>query len=316
MSSPKTSVSSGQVKQTQQELLTGLQQTPKTISSKYFYDARGCELFDRICELPEYYPMRTELGIMESAAGDMAHCIGENAVLIEYGSGASIKTRLLLKALREAAAYVPLDIASEHLQETADSLRQQFPGLQVIPIQADFTQPIELPPTIPSGRRVVYFPGSTIGNLTPLDAVELLRRVAAMCPAGGLLLGIDLVKDTPTLEAAYNDAAGVTAEFNLNALRHINRVALSDFDLAAFRHRAIYNAERQRIEMHLDAVEDTQATIGGVAVAIAAGESICTELSHKYDLDTFPDLAAAAGMRVDKVWTDREKRFAVVWLQS
>lgn len=300
----------------QQEVLAGLQQSPKTISSKYFYDARGCELFDRICELPEYYPTRTELGIMESAAGDMAQCIGNEVVLIEYGSGASIKTRLLLESLGEVAAYVPLDIASEHLQETADALRRQFPGLRVIPHQADFTQPIQLPDSVPGGRRVVYFPGSTIGNLRPLDAVELLHRAAVLCPHGGMLLGIDLEKDTATLEAAYNDEAGVTAEFNLNALRHINREAGADFELEAFQHRATYNADKQRIEMHLDAVCDTTVTIGHVTISFREGESIRTELSHKYDLDTFPQLARAAGMRVEKVWTDPRKWFAVVWLAS
>ena len=301
---------------TQREVLESLQASPRTISSKYFYDARGCELFDAICELPEYYPTRTELGIMERNAGEMADRIGRGAVVVEYGSGASVKPRLLLDALESPRAYLPLDIASEHLQEAAAELRMRYPDLEVIPVQGDFTQAIALPKQMPSGRRIVYFPGSTIGNLRPHDAISLLRRVVEMCPGGGMLLGLDLVKDKRVLEAAYNDEDGVTAEFNVNALAHLNRQVGADFQTDVFRHRAFFNERQKRIEMHVVAASDTSVNISGTTVHSECGESIRTELSHKYELESFPQMAEQAGMRVKDVWTDDKDWFAVVWLET
>lgn len=296
------------------EVLHGLSRERKTISSKYFYDARGCTLFNEICELPEYYPTRAELGIMQDRVAEMAAAIGPGAVVVEYGSGSSTKTRLLLDALESPRAYVPLDIASDHLQETAAELEGQYPHLDVLPVQADFTREVNLPGEIPAGRRAVYFPGSTIGNLRPHAATELLRQTSRIAPDGGMLLGIDLVKDVKVLEAAYNDARGVTAAFNLNLLERFNRELDATFDLDQFRHHAFFNREHLRIEMHLVSLRDQDVEVAGEVISLRTDETIRTELSHKYDLDLFGEMAVQADLEVAATWTDAKKWFAVVWL--
>ena len=300
------------------ELLAGLRREEKTISPKYFYDERGSQLFDRITQLPEYYPTRTELGIMRDRIDEIAAVVGERASLIEFGSGSSTKIRILLDHLQSLAAYVPVDISDEHLLAAAERLRQDYcPDIEILPIVADFTQVFELPiPTVPPVRNVVYFPGSTIGNFAPAAALDLLRIMHHESRAGGaLLIGVDLQKDRATLERAYNDAQGVTAQFNRNILRHINREYGANFNLDAFRHRAEYNAEQGRIEMRLDALSDMRIRLGGEEIAIAEGEAILTEYSYKYTLDSFAALAQEAGFEVSRVWTDADNLFSVQYCE-
>ena len=297
------------------EILSGLRSPQKSISPKYFYDERGSRLFDQICQLPEYYPTRTEIGIMEEFAGEMADCIGPHASLIEFGSGSSLKIRILLRHTDRLAAYVPVDISREHLVASAEATAKEFPAIEVLPVAADFTRPFSLPnPKTMPVRNIVYFPGSTIGNFSPEGALELLGVMFHEAgQGGGLLIGIDLQKESATLERAYNDASGVTAEFNLNVLRRLNREFGATFDLAAFRHRAIYNEIDGRIEMYLVSLRDQSFRVAGQAFEIARGESILTEHSHKYTLDGFAAMAAAAGFRLEQHWTDRDRLFAVCY---
>jgi dimethylhistidine N-methyltransferase len=296
------------------DALGGLRDTPKRLSSKYFYDQRGSQLFDRICQLEEYYPTRCELSIMDEFAGEMGQQIGAGAMLVEFGSGSSVKTRYLLDSLPEPIAYVPIDISGEHLRQASRRLAEDYPRIEVLPVCADFTRRFSLP----AARRrpthaAVYFPGSTIGNFVPARAVELLRRIADVCGhGGGLLIGIDLKKDVATIEAAYNDAAGVTAQFNLNLLARINRELDADFDLDQFAHRAWYNREMGRIEMHLQSRCAQVVTIGGELIEFVRGETICTEYSHKYAIDEFAALAATAGLKYRRHWSDMRGYFAVV----
>lgn len=294
----------------------GLRQPRKTLPCKYFYDAEGSRLFDRICELDEYYPTRTELGIMRDHAPEMARRIGPRCVLIEPGSGSSLKTRLLLDELQRPVAYVPVDISEEHLRASADALDADYPDLRVIPVCADFTSPFELPPICgePS-RRVVYFPGSTIGNFHPAAAGALLTRLTRLVGAeGGVLIGIDLKKDMAVLERAYNDAEGVTAAFNLNLLARINRELDGDFDLEQFAHRAFYDREHGRIEMHLESLKRQTIRVAGESFRLNQGETIRTECSYKYDLAAFTDLARTAGLQPLQRWTDSRQYFAVLYL--
>ena len=295
------------------EILDGLGQPVKQISPKFFYDDAGSKLFDAITELPEYYPTNTELGIMRDNIGEIAALVGEQASLIEFGSGSSRKTRTLLGALPRLAAYVPVDISSDHLMETAEKVKDEFPHIQVLPVVADFTQAFQLPsPDVMPVKNIVYFPGSTIGNFSSADAAELMRVMHQEAGENGaLLIGVDLQKDTTILEHAYNDSAGVTAKFNLNVLRRINREFGGTFDLAGFSHRAVYNEDKGRIEMYLDSVRDQSVQLGGTTFEFAEGESINTELSHKYTLEGFAAMADAAGFRVGKVWMDAEKLFSV-----
>ncbi|MDJ0751536.1 MAG: L-histidine N(alpha)-methyltransferase [Woeseiaceae bacterium] len=299
------------------ELIDGLGQPLKTISPKYFYDERGSQLFERITELPEYYLTRTELSIMDRHIGEMASLIGPKASLIEFGSGSSQKIRILLAHLVDLAAYVPVDISREHLVVSADALAADYPGIEVLPVAADFTQPFELPnPAIMPVRNIVYFPGSTIGNFSPVAALGLLEVMHHEAgTGGGLLIGIDLRKDRETLERAYNDASGVTAEFNLNVLTHLNRVFGADFDRRAFRHLAEYNERDGRIEMYLVSEKDQTVSIGNTTVSIAVGERILTEHSHKYDLQDFAALAVGVGFRPVRHWTDANERFAVCFFE-
>lgn len=297
------------------DVLAGLARRPRRLPCKYFYDQRGSALFDRICQLEEYYPTRTELGIMRRSAGDMADAIGPRACLIELGSGSSRKTRLLLDRLPDLAAYVPLDISREHLQHTALDLSRAYPRLTITPVCADFTSPVSLPRSLPQHcRRVVYFPGSTIGNFRTREARRLLVRMARMAqPGGGLLIGVDLVKEQRRLEAAYNDAEGVTAAFNLNLLARVNRELTGTFDLSSFRHVAIYNDHRQRIEMRLVSTRRQTVHVGNECFDFDRDEAICTEYSHKYTIDRFAALATPAGWRLRQFWTDPRRWFAVMY---
>ncbi len=296
------------------DVVAGLQKRPRSLPCKYFYDQRGSELFDRICHLDEYYLTRTELAIMDRYAGEMGQQIGSGAVLVEYGSGSSVKTRYLLDGLPNAVAYVPVDISGEHLQQTARELSQDYPQLEVLPVCADFTLPFALPaPTRAATHTAVYFPGSTIGNFLPEQAAALLRQIAALCGQhGGLLIGIDLKKDVAILEAAYNDAAGVTAQFNLNLLRRINHELDGQFEIRNFAHRAAYNAVHGRIEMHLVSRQQQIVRIGEQSLTFAEGETICTEYSHKYSVEQFAEIAASAGLELHRQWTDADQNVAVL----
>lgn len=294
------------------DVLAGLARVPRSLPCKYFYDERGSALFDRICELPEYYPTRTELAILRAEIDAIAAAIGPGAVLIEYGSGSSIKTRLLLDALPQLAAYVPVDISREHLLRCADRLARDYPKVPIVPAVADFTRPFALPQH-PPGRRVVYFSGSTIGNFAPTQARQLLRLIARQAEA--LLIGVDLHKDTAILEPAYDDAQGVTAAFNLNLLARINRELGGTFDLASWQHRAFYDERHGRIEMHLVSLRTQRVCVGGVTLWFSEGETICTEHSHKYSLPGFADLCRRAGLDVTRVWTDPAGLFSVQFAQ-
>lgn len=295
------------------ELLEGLRQVPKTISPKYFYDDAGSKLFDRICELPEYYPTRTELKIMLDNMDEIVALVGEQASLIEFGSGSSYKTRVLLESLRNLAAYVPVDISGDYLLDVAAGLRGDFPDLEVLPIAADFTQSFNLPsPKTMPVKNVVYFPGSTIGNFSPESAHDLMRVMHHEAGENGaLLIGVDLQKDEDVLHRAYNDGQGVTAEFNLNVLRRLNSEFFATFDVSKFAHRAIYNPVAGRIEMYLDSLVGQSAFVDEEQFEFAKGESILTEHSHKYTLDGFAEMAERAGFRVERVWVDADALFSV-----
>ena len=299
------------------EVQAALAAVPSRLPTKYLYDRRGSELFDTLCELPEYYPTRTELAIMRRSARQMAKRIGPQACLIELGSGSSIKTRDLIAALDQPAAYIPVDISRDHLMHSAGGLSRHFPELEVTPLCADFLQPLWLPSSErirASRRKVVYFPGSTIGNLEPLEADALLQSLAQMTgQGGGLLIGIDLQKDIATIERAYDDAAGVTAEFNLNLLHHINRRLGCRIPAHAFRHAAVYDQTHHRIEMRLVAEKPVEFQIGNRRYGFAAGEWIVTEYSHKYDPIDFAARAARAGWSAVSTWTDPDQRFAVLY---
>jgi len=298
-----------------QEILAGLRQPQKTISSKFFYDEKGSRLFDQICELPEYYLTRTELGILREHVVEMADRIGPKASLIEFGSGSSLKIRILLEYLDQLSVYVPVDISHDYLVMAAEEIVRDFPGIEVLPVAADFTYPFDLPdPLITPVRNVVYFPGSTIGNFSHTAASQLLRVMHHEAGENGaLLIGIDLQKDSDIVEAAYNDSAGVTAEFNLNVLRRINREFDADFELDNFHHRANYSEEFGRIEMYLVSSCEQIATIAGREFAIAAGESILTEHSHKYTIEGFVAMATRAGFRLKKHWSDSGEMFSVMY---
>ncbi len=298
------------------ELIDGLRQPEKMISPKYFYDERGSRLFEEITRLPEYYPTETEFGIMRDNIGEIAGLVGKQASLIEFGSGSSLKTRVLLGHLDELAAYVPVDISEDHLLESAKQIREEFPDLDVLPVIADFTQPFQLPsPKVMPVRNIVYFPGSTIGNFTRDAAHELLLVMYQEAGAGGaLLIGVDLQKDPAIIERAYNDSAGVTAEFNRNMLRHLNREFGADFDLDAFAHSAEYNEAEGRVEIRLVSEQDQEFTLADESFSIDRDEAILTEYSHKYTLDGFAAMAEAAGFRVERVWMDDERLFSVQYL--
>ena len=295
------------------EVLEGLRRDPKTLSPKFFYDERGSQLFERITELPEYYLTRAELSIMRANIDEIARLIGPEASLIEFGSGSSMKTRILLEHLDRLAAYVPVDISTEHLVAAAEALAAEFPHIEVLPLAVDFTRPFDLPqPKVTPLRNIVYFPGSTIGNFMPSAAQALLEVMYHEAREdGALLIGVDLEKDPAILERAYNDSAGVTAEFNLNVLRRLNNELDANFDLEKFRHMALYHETPGRIEMHLVSTAAQAVTIAGEIFHFEEGESIRTECSHKYTLDEFRAMAERAGFAVDRVWMDGERLFSV-----
>ncbi|MDQ2972767.1 MAG: L-histidine N(alpha)-methyltransferase, partial [Pseudomonadota bacterium] len=295
------------------DVLAGLRRAPKRLPSKYFYDARGSQLFERICEQPEYTLMRDELAIMRARADEIAAVVGPDALVVEYGSGSGLKTRLLLEHLRTPVAYVPVEISRSALTASVQALRRDFPGIEMLPVCADFTRSVALPrPARRARRTLVYFPGSTIGNFETREAAQLLRQMRAeMGRDGAALIGVDLQKDPATLEAAYNDAAGVTAEFTLNMLVRFNRELGTDFDLATFRHRARWNPLAGRIETHIVSKVEQTVRVDGETFRFDAGETMLVEYSGKYSLEAFARLAEHAGLRVARVWTDEARRFSV-----
>jgi dimethylhistidine N-methyltransferase len=294
------------------DVIAGLTATPKRLSPKYFYDSAGSELFERITELPEYYPTRTELGIFKAQAGEIAALIPPGAALIEFGSGSSTKTRIILSAADKLGAYVPVDISGQFLKQQATELRREYPGLQVLPVAADFTQPFELPAAARAMPRVGFFPGSTIGNFEPHEAAAFLRHAGSILGTGAIfIVGVDLVKDTQVLQKAYNDSQGVTAKFNLNLLARINRELGAKLNLACFEHHAFFNRERSRIEMHLASLKRQRLRICGECIDFRAGETIHTESSYKYSVESFGALARGAGWTPVAVWTDPDNYFSV-----
>ncbi len=301
----------------QADVVAGLSAWPKHLSCKYFYDRRGSKLFDAICDLDEYYLTRCELEIMHRYAPQMAQAMGACDMLIEYGSGSSIKTRLLLEHL-QPVAYVPVDISEKHLFATARRLSRRYPHIEILPAAADFTDELELPRTEREpARRIAYFPGSTIGNFEEPEAIAFLSRLAhAAGPAGGALIGIDLQKDIAIIEAAYNDAQGVTAEFNLNLLRRINHELGGNFDLEQFLHLAFYDPFEHRMDIRLVSLCDQTVELGPRTFHFAAGEPIHTEYSHKYTIAGFAKMAAATGLSLRQCWTDRRDYFAVLYFEA
>jgi dimethylhistidine N-methyltransferase len=293
------------------DAIDDLSQRPKRLSPKYFYDATGSELFEAITQLPEYYPTRTELSILRDRGNDISGIIPEGAALVEFGAGATTKVRLLLENCA-ISAYVPVDISGDFLQGQADALRQDFPGLDVHPVAADFTAPFVLPEAIASLPKVGFFPGSTLGNFEPHEARAFLCSARRILGEGAqMIIGVDLEKDERVLYDAYNDAAGVTARFNLNVLVRINRELGGNFDLSAFTHRAIYNRDRHRIEMHLISKKPQTVRMLGTSFAFRAGEIIHTESSYKYSVERFTALARGSGWTARESWTDAAGMFSV-----
>ena len=299
------------------EVLAGLLDQPKTLPPKLFYDARGAALFEAICELDEYYLTRTELAILAVAAPIAAQVVGAGVSLVEYGSGAGRKVRLLLDACARPAAYVPIDISHEQLRRVAAEVGDAYPSIAVRPLHADFAAPITLPPDLPDGPRLGFFPGSTIGNFHPADATAFLERARrTLGPGGALLLGVDRIKPVPELLAAYDDRRGITAEFNRNLLVRLNREVDAAFDPSAFAHEARWDPVARRIEMHLVSRVAQSVAVAGRVVDFTAGESIWTECSYKYDFRRLRRLALSAGFEVEICWTDPENRFYVALLRA
>jgi len=297
---------------TLEEVLSGLSQTPKRLPCKLFYDTRGSALFERICDLDEYYLTRTELGILRDNINEIATSIGPGRILVEYGSGASIKTRLLLDTLEAVAAYIPIDICQSALRASKLALAEAYPNLPIAPVCGDYTDRLDLPLLTPTSRVAGFFPGSTIGNLDAPAAVEFFKGVRVHCgSAGKLLIGVDLQKDEPTLLAAYDDTEGVTAQFNLNILRVLNREHNASFRIEQFIHRAIWNRAAGRVEMHLVSKCHQSASVDSVVVRFDAGEHIVTEHCYKYRLPQFRALCHESGLTVERVWTDPKRLFSV-----
>jgi len=306
------------VSQDEEEILKGLTAEQKQISPKYFYDQRGSELFDEICRLPEYYPTRTELKLMEQHLDEVAQLVGPRAAVIEFGAGSNVKVRKLLEHLIEPAAYVPVEISADYLLQQAEELARDYPAVHVQPVFADFTQPFELPdhPVTPE-RNLIFFPGSTIGNFTRSEARELLQVMRHEArPGGALLIGVDLRKDAAILHAAYNDSRGVTAKFNLNVLRRLNRELDADFRLEDFRHQAIYDEAEGRIEMRLLSVRAQTVSLAGQEIDFERDEFIITEYSHKYTLEQFGTLAKDAGFEPHSCWVDDDSLFSMHYMTT
>jgi dimethylhistidine N-methyltransferase len=301
----------------QKEILQGLKQSPKRISAKYFYDQAGSELFEAITQLDEYYPTRTEIQLLKDYRQNIIEQAGENAVLIEYGSGASTKIRLLLDALKPKA-YVPLDISKDFLFDSAIELRQQFPWLEIHATCLDYRQPATLPRALsPRAKKVAFFPGSSLGNFAPEDALSFLKGVrSTVGNNGALLIGVDLVKSTDTLNAAYNDVKGVTAQFNLNILSHLNQLGKGNFNLEHFKHHAFFNKDKSRIEMHLISKYDQVVSLFGERLTFKKDEAIVTEYSYKFEPESFAQFVQKAGFESEHCWSDENKNFALFWLQA
>ena len=294
------------------DVVAGLTATPKRLSPKYFYDSIGSALFERITELPEYYPTRREIGILNEHAGDIAGLIPPGAALVEFGSGSSTKTRILLSAAKTLAAYVPVDISAQFLHQQMAGLRREYPKVAMLPVAADFTKPFDLPDAVQTMPRAGFFPGSTIGNFEPHEAAAFLRHAARILGRGAaFIVGVDLVKDTQILKKAYNDSQGVTAKFNLNLLTRINRELGAKFNPACFEHHAFFNRDRSRIEMHLASLKRQRIKVCGECIEFRAGETIHTENSYKYSIDSFRALARGAGWARTAVWTDADNYFSV-----
>jgi dimethylhistidine N-methyltransferase len=295
-------------------VLAGLSHRPRAIPAKFLYDAQGSALFDRICELPEYYLTRTETGILRAHAGDIAHLAGKGRGLVEFGSGSSVKSRLLLDAM-DLAFYAPIDISREHLDRSVARLRRDYRTLRIVGICADYMDLDELPDVPSSSRRIGFFPGSSIGNLKPDEAVAFFRKARALLgEEGSLILGVDLKKDQARLNAAYNDSAGVTAAFSLNLLRRMNLELQGNFDLEGFAHEAFYNSDEGRIEIYLRSLRDQLVTVAGKTFPFLVGERVHTEYSYKYDEAGLAVLAEQGGFRIARIWTDPEHLFAVAYL--
>lgn len=299
-----------------QDVLEGLKKPYKSISSKYFYDERGSELFEKISALDEYYPTDAELEILETYSDEISEAVGSNCLIIEFGSGSSTKTRLLLKELENIAAYIPVDISRDFLLEEAEKLRADFPDLDIKPIAADYTKPFELGVNGQANCRVIFFPGSTIGNFTPDEAQEFLFQTADLLQkGGGLLIGVDLKKDSKILNKAYNDSEGVTAEFNLNLLQRINRELGGNFDLKKFHHRAFYNESGGRVEMHLVSLDNQTVKVAGEQIEFKKGEMIHTENSYKYSVEEFKELISE-NYSLKQTWLDSKERFSVHYFEK
>jgi len=297
------------------DAVAGLSTNPRTLPCKYFYDERGAALFQKICEQPEYYITRTEIGILDRNRAEIASHLGPNIELIGLGTGAGTKTRILIEALERPAIYIPVDISEKQLRESTDLFQKIFPDLEILPVCADYLQPVALPsPHRQPARNILYFPGSTIGNFEPNEAVQFLRRVANVCKEnGGLLIGADLKKNKEVLEAAYTDGADVTAQFNLNLLTRVNRELGADFDLDQWKHQAIYNPAAGRIEMYLISEVDQFVHLDEHKFHFRRGEKITTEFSYKYTPEEFAALARKAGFEFVRMWTDDARLFGVFY---
>ncbi|MBV8393841.1 MAG: L-histidine N(alpha)-methyltransferase [Alphaproteobacteria bacterium] len=297
-------------------VLSGLAARPRAIPAKFLYDARGSALFDEICELPEYYLTRTETKILRERAAEIARRAGRDVALIEFGAGSSVKSRLLLEAMN-LALYAPIDISREHLEASAGRLRRDYPALAIEPVAADYMTVDSLPQADRATRRIGFFPGSSIGNFQPDEAIAFLRHARRLVgDDGALVLGADLKKDPARLHAAYNDAAGVTAAFTLNLLRRINRELAGTFDLDGFEHHAFYNPAEGRIEIYFRSLRAQSVMVAGRSFAFAAGECVHTEYSYKYDPAGLAAMARASGFRIAETWTDPERLFAVAYLEA
>jgi dimethylhistidine N-methyltransferase len=299
-----------------QNLMAGLDRSPKEIACKFFYDTEGSRLFEAICALPEYYQTRTETALLTRHAGEIAALIGADAEIVEFGAGSLRKVRLLLDAVARPLGYTPIDISGDYLGDVTRALAADYPALTLRPLVADFTLPMSIPAMPGAARRAGFFPGSTIGNFKPDTAMALLRRMRAALGGGGLLIGVDLVKHPARLHAAYNDAAGVTAAFNKNLLVRANRELGADFDPDSFAHYAPYNAAAHRIEMYLVSLKRQSVRIAGQRFDFTQGEAVHTEDSHKYTVESFREMAARAGFAPRAVWCDEERLFSVHWLES
>ncbi len=299
-----------------EEVINGLSQKQKQLPSKLFYDKKGSILFNEICELDEYYPTRTEIQILQDNIEEIGSLLGEGTLLIELGSGSSIKIRLLLDHIPGLAGYVPIDISAEHLIQACASLKNEYPELNIYPLAADYTKDFELPLIEnPYDHIAAYYPGSTIGNFKPDEAKIFLKRIAKIVGKnGGMIIGVDLKKDKEIIEAAYNDKSGVTAEFNLNMLNHINDELDSNFDVNKFSHLAFYNESKGRIEMHLVSKENQRIKLNGTSIRLIKGEDILTEYSYKYSTEEFASLVSEI-FEVRKVWTDKDNLFSIQYLR-